>query len=142
MSTCQIIILLGWLVRKNHRRQKLYISCFCSVLMTLTVIYLSIWFLTSRHHFLTSRYKDLRSQHIFLSRLHNYLKSTFQTVMLTCQTSNCQIMMLTCRIFMLTCQISCRLVRYFFFRFLYGINGQEYLLRIYSLTNDTYFLSK
>ena len=81
MSTCQIFILtwqlfiLTWKTIKSTCQIKIvtssFISCFYSVSMPLIVLFLSIWYLTSRHNDLTGRL--------------NYLKSSFQTIMLTCQ---------------------------------------------------------
>ena len=48
---------------------------FFGVLMLLTVICLSVQYLTSQHHYLTSQHHYLTSQHHYLTSRHNDLTS-------------------------------------------------------------------
>ena len=61
MSTCQLFMST---CQKNIIITSCWKSYFYIVLMTLTVIYLSVYYLTSRHHYLTSRHNFLTSRYI------------------------------------------------------------------------------
>ena len=96
MSTSQIFMLTCLIImsicQTNIITTSSLISCFYSVLLHLIAIYLSIKYLTSRHHYLTSC-------HNFLTSRQNDLESVIVTKKLCFQTM------------MSNCQILCRLVR-------------------------------
>ena len=76
---CRLVRLLYRLVRKENQTNSL-ISCFCSVLLSLTAIYLSIWYLTSQHNDLISRhncFKSLPLLVLFVSLIHLFACFSF-----------------------------------------------------------------